>query len=485
VARLEKYKGAERLPDIRRPQVVADTAVGAATTDFGRQVRRSAGRAAQLGQLLKDRQAQVDTLETYRAVQRADAGLRRREEEALQSLPPGANGFTEAMLGHLETETRVVAQAFPEHLEARIQKELAGWHDAYSTRFAAVEHRERQRYFRDGIAEIAEALITRVRDRPEAVDETLSSFKRLVDASPLAKEERARLLQTGKDAIREAWASTLPAGYRLLLLRAAGAEEDSISVSERPLPEELERVKQLPGHKLARLSAEARDAFAVSIVDEDDRISTQIAAQAHGFDPEEIERSPVLSTERKAELRLRLKNELAREDEDLAALDWATSVIAADPYSAADGKRADRAFHRMTGTGADPEAVARSLLRTKKLLPPAYAAGLRGDLDSTDAGTVGRAQERLQDLFLLEPAAIRSGRQGAALKDARTKWRILTDLKGMKAGDAARHLAAANDPDRRAELEQTFRTQALPARVVDAHAILARLASHLRFREDD
>jgi hypothetical protein len=485
VARLQKYRGAERLADIRSPQIVADTAVGEATAGFGRQVRQSAGRVAQLGQRLQRRQAQIDRLETLRALRKIDAGVRQREEEERQSLPPGASGYTEAMLAHLGTEAESAVETLPQQLQEKVRDELAGRADAYSARFAAVEHGERQDYFRRGIAELTEELLAPVRDRPETVDEALAALPGLVDGTPLPKEERARLRQAGSDAIREAWISALPPAYRLSLLQAPGAEGvETASKTVQPLAGDLARIKDLPKHTLARLNAEAREALAVSIVEEEDRIAGQILSKGSGFDPEAIERSPVLPEDRKPQLQALLNEELVREEDERAALDWAGKTVAADPHSVDDAVLADRAYRRLTETGADADMVARSLLRTKRILPPAYLSRLRGSLESTDPDTVGKAHETLAGLFRAEPAAVRSTPRGRALGDAGARWRILKDLKGMSAEEASLQLAAANDPVRRQNLEEQYALQAGGRKPPHADTIVAMLARHRPYRED-
>ncbi|GAB4512954.1 MAG: hypothetical protein Tsb0019_10000 [Roseibium sp.] len=486
MARLEKYKGAQRLADIRRPQVAADTAVGEATAGLGRQVRQSAGRAAQLGQLLKKRQAQIDRFETQRALRKIDQGVKQREREQLQSLAPGAGGFTEAMLGFLESEAADAEEMLPGHMRARVREELGSRSAAYSMRFAAIEHAERQRYFRTGLAEAAEMLRAGVEARPEAVDEAVAELAGLIDSSALPEDERAALALSGATAIREAWVRTLPPRYRLSLFRALDTEDvEPGSVAERPLPEDVERVKDLPRHTVRRLSVEARDAIAVSVLEEEDRIAAQITSQRSGFDPKAIERSHVLPADGKSRLQALLKAELSREEDELAALDWAGKAISSDAASAADLRRADRAYQRMTQKGAEPDAVARSVLQIKKLLPPAYASGLRNYLESMDPATVGKAHETLADLYRSEPAALQAGPLGGALSDSRTRWRIFTELRGMSAEEASSNLAAANDPGRRLSLEDRYLSRAVVRETADARAILTLLAGHRPFREVD
>ncbi|MDN3720114.1 hypothetical protein QW131_15255 [Roseibium salinum] len=133
MARLEKFSGAQSLPGVGNPQVVADTAVGAATAGFGRQIRQSAdeigglvddahkARQARLARLAREQQEQADRF----AVVAAGLKLRRKltgmQPEEQHKLRPGAIGHTEAMLAKLEKGAQRTSQGAAGNRTSRIR----------------------------------------------------------------------------------------------------------------------------------------------------------------------------------------------------------------------------------------------------------------------------------------------------------------------------------------------------------------------------
>jgi hypothetical protein len=452
LARLEKFKGTDSLPAIRNPQIVADTAVGTATAALGRQVRQSAGRAGQLAQLIRTRQDKIDELETQRTIAKIDAGLRLREDEEQQALAPGADGFTETMLAHLDKEGEDALETRPQRLQDRIQSELAARRGAYAERYSAMEYGASLQYFRDGVSEIVETVAGAVQETRQPFDEAVREIAGVVDRTPLTTVEKEGLLRAGTDVLREAWLRSLPPDDRLRLFTAL--EEDGGTAQARELAgpdrQALNRARELPAHVLKRLGAETRDEQATAELTEDDRMSEQIVAEGSGFDPEIIHRSPTLNPERKAALLGLLEAEIRKDNDSLAAVDWVRAAGPADAVSSEDRRRADQAYRRLTAAGADPDLVARTILHRKSVLPPAFAGSLEKDLKSRDPD----------------------------LHDAEVKWRILTGARGMSSAEAAKQLSAANDPVRRSELQDSLRTRMREnvAPVIDAQGVLERLA---------
>lgn len=491
MARLEKFRGPESLSAIRDPHVVADTAVGAATSGLGRQIRQSAGQAGQLAQRLRTRQDQIDGLETQRAIRKIDAGLTLREAETRQTLPPGATGFTEAMLAHLEQDGMDAREAQPQRLRDRLSSELNSRREAYLARFAAAEYADNLQYFRDGISEVLETLVTGVREQREPFDAAVATMTGLLDSTPLPTEEKAGLLQSGRNAIGEAWLRSWPARERLRLLHRPGSEGAQDPADGAGLPsgaalETFAAAMDLPPHVVGRLDAEARDELAEAEVNEEDRIAAQIAKEGRGFDPDIIHHNPILQAERRTALLEMLEEQSREEDKSLAAADWAREAAPANAASSEDRRIADRAFLRLTEAGTAADVVARTLLRRKKLLPPAFAAGLEKELRSPDPDAVLKGHEALTDLFRIDPVSMHMGASGQALSDARAKWRILTGPRGMSRAEAARQLAEANDPALRARLEDRFRERKPDNRMalVDAAEILRRLGGQEASAQD-
>lgn len=357
MARLVKFSGTGTLPEVRRPPVVADTAVGAATETLGRQIRQSAGQAGQLGQLLRRRQEQIDRLEVSRAVRQLDAGLKQKETTERQALQPGAAGFTETMLAHFKQDGEQVIVAQPKRLQARLAKDLETQRDLYADRFAALEYAETLKYFRAGIAETAQAQAAEIEQNPGALETALGSIAELVEHSPLPEDERRRLLHTSTDMLVESWAKTLPPEQVLALLDEGSSGDGTDPLASQalafPAGQEMRgKMQGLSSRARARLLGSARDEMAVEEIRESEEIADRIAAEGSGFDPEVIHASRYLAPSRKKHFLDLLDRQVRKEEASLAALDWVQEPAHGDPNSKSDQVFADRAFSRLTAKGA-------------------------------------------------------------------------------------------------------------------------------------
>jgi lambda repressor-like predicted transcriptional regulator len=486
LARLLKFSGTGNLPDVRRPPVVADTAVGAATETLGRQIRQSAGQVGRLGQLLRRRQEQIDRLEVNRAVRQLDAGLKQKETAERQALPPGAVGFTETMLAHFKKDGEQVIATQPKRLQARLAKDIETQRDLYANRFAALEYAEALKYFRDGITETVQAKAAEIEQSPGALETALGSISELVEHSPLPEDERRRLLNTSADMLIETWAETLPPEQVLALLDEGNGGEGTDSLASQatasPAGQETpSKMQGLSSQARARLSGSARDEMAVAEIRESEEIAERIVAEGRGFDPQVIHASRNLAPSRKKHFLDLLDKQVRKEEDGLAALEWAHNSAPGDPFSKADRMVADSAFRRLTAKGGDPDQIARSLLRNKGLLPDAYAAGLLNQLRSREPDNVRSGFEKLSVASEIDPVSLRSGRSGARLWDELAKWRVLTQSQALGPDEASVKLARMNDPAVRTAVTDQLVSgnQAGRLPVIDPDDLLGLMAARL------
>ncbi len=96
MARLQKFNGADSLPGVGSPQVVADTAVGEAAAGLGQQIRRLAGAFGDLAETAAQRRRRIEDFQVQMAQREFDARLKERAAEEQQQAQPGGFGFTEA-----------------------------------------------------------------------------------------------------------------------------------------------------------------------------------------------------------------------------------------------------------------------------------------------------------------------------------------------------------------------------------------------------
>lgn len=468
MARLEKFRGTDSLPGVRRPQVVADTAVGAATQNLGAQIRQSAKQINQLGQLLAKRQDETDTLELDRARRKFEAGLRQKETRERQARQLGATGFTEIMLGHFEADGQAAIDAQPERLQARLAGDLESQRDLQANRFAALEYEDNLQYFRDGLAEALQAQVANIDEDPGSVETGQAALSALLDRSPLGRSEREIFMQATKHTLGEAWMRTLPPQRRLDLLDGSRAGDGSNADPETP-----GSLSALPFPTRDRLRVEALDELSGTEVRETAELAARIKTERSGFDPQLIEASQVLPPESKTQLRALMADERLKEEDELAALGWARSPAPGNPHSEGDRRLADRAFLRLTAKGTDPDIAAQVLFRNKRVVPKAFTNEVLNQVRSQVPERVREGYERLGTLAEVGGPSFRFAAGESHLQDSLAKWRILTEVAGHDADEAARKLASANDPAIRDRLSGQSRH--LPES--DAETVLELLAS--------
>jgi|GEM_PF-3559157 len=504
MARFEKYSGTQGLPGVRRPQAIADTAVGNATVALGGQIQRSAGQIGRLAEVAQRRQQKIDTFEQIKAQHKLQAYVKDRQAEELQNLRPGAVGYTEAMLAHLEKGREDALKDLPESVHVAFNREIEARRAEYADRFAAQEHAESRRYFQQGFSDVSEGLVAGVHENPDRLEDIRREGVAVLDAMPLAQRSKEEALQGLNEKLAEAWIETRPVKDQISALESELRRREAAQlpaeaggpVSEGVSPETVPgatraaaQTADVPGSDIAaghlavlpdialkRLHENAVKKRTVGVTAEADRIAGRIT-DAHGlFDAREIEYNPLLEPHQKLQLISGLNHAMEEQRKNIEAVNWVLS-----PASPAPGDRdlAERAFVYLDDGETDRDALARGMLRTKGVVPQSYVRGLRAGLESSDPEEVGKAYDTLSHLFLVSRAFARQEEPDNGLLETEAKWHLLTDLHGLTPDKAAARLAQANDPAQRKILERELegRETGNGWEQIDADGVLNRLGA--------
>ncbi len=495
MARLQKFSGTRNLPGVGSPQVVADTAVGAATESFGQQVSRSAGEfgslaetalkhkqktaqpADQSGDLdlaVRKRQQQIDDFEAHQIGRQLRSFLNSKAMEERQRQRPGGAGYTEAMLAHLEKGREKALEELPESARARFQQEFDAERDQYAGSFAAVEAAENEKYFQRGLAEEENQLAAEVRENPLRFDEAYRHAATVLKSAPLPARVKEDAYRRMSGKITEAWLGTRPVDEQISALDAelarraggqvppaakgtgkAGKLHGTAKKTETVPGEDGEtagRLQMLPDVDLKRLHAGALKKKATASAAEAERIAGRIDA-AHGlFEAKEIETNSVLEPHQKLHLLNRLTQAAEEQSMNAKAVDWINSAEAGEAMLPGHRELADRAFVYLDDGETDRDALARGILRAKGVLPKTYVKSLRKGLESRDPQEVGRAYENLTAVAGDGLSADAHGLDTDKLQAAQARWSFLRERHGLTSREAAMRLADANNPERRKDL---------------------------------
>ncbi|PVB59309.1 hypothetical protein [Labrenzia sp. 011] len=467
MARFEKYSGAQSLPGVRRPQVIADTAVGAETAALGRQIQRSAGQADRLAHLAQKRQQQIDDFERSKAHRQLLAYVRDRQAEELRNLRPGAAGYTEAMLAHLEKGREEALGTLPESVHASFNREFEATHARHAHRFAAREHAEYRAYFRQGFRDLSRLLAAEVSESPGMLDEVRLEGASVLANMPLSAQAKEEALLELDELLATTWVEALPLEEQVVALERelqrrrkpqagdVGEAGDAGNASGAPSSGKTsEPLSILPDMALKRLHEAAVKQRTTAAATEAERIARKIAVEHGHIDPAEIADNSLLQPHQKAQLIRGLEDSVAKREKDIEALQWVWSSGPEEEGDKTRGELADRAFSYLDDGETDRDELARGLLRMKGVLPGPYALSLRQELASKDPRDVANAHENLARILAINPDAVQASEQGKYLLEAKARWHLLTDHSGFTAEEAAEKLARMNDLEKQAVFEQ-------------------------------
>ncbi|MEQ8782508.1 MAG: hypothetical protein RIE06_22815 [Roseibium album] len=228
MARLEKYTGTQNLPGVRRPGVIADTAVGQATAALGGQIQRTGAQVGQTAELAQRRQLQIDDFQRKKGWLDFEGEFSQKELDAQTNLKPGAVGYTEKMQSQFDTDANAFIESLPESARAQAEVDVKNLRNRYANRFRLTEQKESTRYFQEGIAEGSDQLAKNIRANPNTYDEALEQGRSLINESGLPSIEKAAALKSWERMASLAWVETLPATERAQLFGTSRVDAGSL-----------------------------------------------------------------------------------------------------------------------------------------------------------------------------------------------------------------------------------------------------------------
>ncbi len=516
MARLLKFNGAQSLPGVGSPQVVADTAVGDALVGLGGQIGSS---AEEIGGLMKaaqnaykdpkkkqeptakqsqrmarpDLEARnratqqaIDAIETNKAIFRHVTTVKNNEAAILEKAGPGGVGYTEKALEYYDAEQERLASTLPENVTRPLRNVLSDRRANYLNRSAAQENAENQNYLRREYDETLVHFQNQVLEDPESLDDALLEVRNLAAIMPLPATEKAKKTKTFTEKLTETWVGTRPLdeqiagltklkagreppGERSLREKSGPGISGPVSVrseaqgvavssgdeenSKTHTPTEFEvRARVLPPQTQNRLLAGAKKKKAAKALQEEQQIRDRIDTAPDMVDTAEIESNVHLEPHQKLQLLNHAQEAVLEQKKDLEAVDWVGTSARALAGSRGDQERTDRAYRVLADDSPDQDVLARGIFRQKGILPKSYLASQVKSLNSSDPAELGRAYKNLSVLARIDPGVLKQGRKGDGLQSALTKWEVLTEHLGLTEEEATSRLAKANAPAQRAAL---------------------------------
>ncbi|MEJ8474593.1 lysozyme [Roseibium algae] len=228
MANLARYKGTGALPNVRQPQVVADTASGRAIAGLGAQLQSTAAQVGQHAERLQLRQLQIDNVQREKGLLDFSSAMSERELEATQELAPGASGYTDGMLSRFDEDGEKFVSGLPEAVRAQAEIDVKRMRSQFIDRYAQTELDERTRFFKQNVAEGTDQLAKSIRSNPNAFDEAKANGRRLIETTGLGRIEKEQALRSWDRMASLAWVETLPASERSRLFNGASVDAGSL-----------------------------------------------------------------------------------------------------------------------------------------------------------------------------------------------------------------------------------------------------------------
>ncbi|WP_299812443.1 hypothetical protein [uncultured Roseibium sp.] len=212
-------------------------------------------------------------------------------------------------------------------------------------------------------------------------------------------------------------------------------------------PEVQQRLDTLSYEDQVKLYDQAQSDLVSVAADRMDGFRLQIATDPLSVERQQILADPMLDDGQKAVLIKAHDGALKSGERQREAIDWANAPQKSNPLDPEARKSAELMFQQATEAGADPDAVARTLVSGKGVVARPYVNMIRNGLNSRNAQEVGQAYRRAVDLYGIDEQAVVGAENGAALEEAALKWRFYREKMGLGEDEAAQRLAELNSPD--------------------------------------
>lgn len=203
----------------------------------------------------------------------------------------------------------------------------------------------------------------------------------------------------------------------------------------------------------------------------------QIATDDPALTFQDILSSPLKDSD-KAQLVTSLES--ARKDQR-SAMEYAVRLQSGsefDPYSTDDRKGIDGFYDKTVGSASvlddeGAQGLARDVYSRSGIVPKSALNQIRRGLGSTDPQQVASAAalaSALQSDRPDEPGLLGARDGGAAVEDAATKFKDMTENLGYSAEEVGHNLAEMNDPQKRREREALLGTESAKKAIKDINA---------------
>ncbi len=461
MATLARYSGTRQLPGVRRPQVIADTAVGEATAALGRQIQQS---AAQVGELARARseaeerhqkkiqaahQYQIDHFEGTKRLVAFNASVPQIEAEARKNTKPGGAGYVAGVAEAYDNEAKQVIANTPPSARPIIQRGLVAQRPQVIARAEKSERLQRVQHYRDGVAEVAATTGASITADPATYDAAFGVCAQAISESGLAPTEKEVLLGSVKREMQLKFAEGQPAKerakYSAVVEDANGNSEDQ--PDQGLAPDILERTDALTPKDMAEIGKKGQRDLISAAADKQDRYAQQIDTNLQDVDPDQIRNDPDLNETQKDRVLQRHAAAMEERDKEIDAVALVSTKGRLNPVDPEARGQVDRAWKVIGPNSPNPEASLAELVRNKGVIPELAIKEIEAGLEGRDWQQVLAAYGRASMLVDLDEVALTGSGYAETLKEAKSKWQFYTVKSGFSPEKAAQRLAAANDTD--------------------------------------
>lgn len=456
MARFQRFQGTQSLPGVRTPGVVADTAVGAATAQLGRQFGQSAAAVDNLAARARKREKNLKEFEAAKSEERRILEAKAKRAEERQNERSAPTGLSEGMLDFIESTEISARQGASDDTGQGYPNKAGFSKEQLLQDFAADEAADGEAYLLRGIETSKEFAISEIRDKPHSIDQSLARLAALVDIAPLPLAKKEVALRLVTETLAETWLETLPpedqiAGLAQLRSKrdavgettdveagATGLQSDQNVQTEAELPALFEaRAQLLPPYKQNKLLLEAMKKKAAIGYREEARIASQIAENPFLLDPREIRDNGNLEEGQKTQLLSDQQDQIEEQEKGLEAINLLSRPENRESDLRKDSGLAERAYKALDTDRFNKDEFVEILVHNKGQVPPSYLAEISHGIRNQDASKVAASFAKLKRLESAAPGRIFRGGANLATQKALEIWNGLAETKGLPEEKAA------------------------------------------------
>jgi GH24 family phage-related lysozyme (muramidase) len=235
MARFQSFRGTEKLPTTRRPQVIADTAVGRATAGAGRQIQQSAAQVGNLAAKAQDRQNKIAFMQGKKEAIQFRSELDGYFLDASHNMEPGGVGFSESVYAEIDQRAKKFLESQPESVRAQADLEITQIRKSYRSKANRLELEAGYIHSRGILSDLEGDLLKTVRSNPATYDSALREYTQANANSALTPVERDEKARVFKSNLSMAWVNAQPASVRAQWLGPSKVDATSLIRSREGL----------------------------------------------------------------------------------------------------------------------------------------------------------------------------------------------------------------------------------------------------------